>query len=134
VSNEGSVYAALDKYRSHARAQGPDARRVISTPQDWESVRGRFTRSSDYRTFSASFEFNPASTLRLTGMEMGKALPRAKPGGPRWTIFEKAIVHEATVERVNELAQLVGRQTGGRPEPDADIFIALATGYATLAV
>lgn len=107
-------------------------REIISTQDDWQRVRERFTRSSDYRAFSERFEFNPASTVRLTGLPISKALPRARPGGPRWTIFEKAIVDGASVERVNELAQRVGRQTGGRPEPDADIFIALFKGYAQL--
>jgi len=108
------------------------ARTVISTQRAWEQVRERFTRSSDYRAFSQDFEFDPASTLRLTGRPIGKALPRAKPGGPRWNIFEKAIVHGATVERVNELAARISRQAHGRVEPDADIFIALFTGYAQL--
>ena len=107
-------------------------RTVISTQQQWEQVRRKFSRSSDYRLFSADYEFNPASTLRLTEIEISKALPRAKPGGPRWTVFEKAIFDGATVERVNELAQRVGRQAGGHPEHDADIFIALFTGYAQL--
>ena len=108
------------------------ARTVISTQQQWEQVRRKFSRSSDYRAFSDDFEFNPASTLRLTGIEIGKALPRAKPGGPRWTIFEKAVVDGATVERVNELAARITRQAHGVVEPDADIFIALFTGYAQL--
>lgn len=95
-------------------------------------MRERFTRSSDYRAFSEEFEFDPASTLQLTGIEIGKALPRAKPAGPRWTIFENAIVHGATVERVNELAARISRQAHGRVEPDADICIALFTGYAQL--
>ena len=108
------------------------ARTVISTQREWEQVRGRFTSSSDYRLFSQDFEFNPASTLYLTGVEIGKALPRAKPGGPRWTIFETAIVHGASVERVNEVAARISRQAHGRVEPDADIFIALFTGYARI--
>lgn len=105
---------------------------VISTQQDWKGVREKFTRSSDYRAFSQDFEFDPASKLQLTGIAIGKALPRAKPGGPRWTIFEKAIVHGATVERVNEMATRITRQAHGAVEPDADIFIALFTGYAQL--
>ena len=108
------------------------ARTVISTHREWEEVRGTFSRSSDYRAFSHDFEFNPTSTLRLTGTQIGKALPRAKPGGPRWTIFETAISDGATVERVNELAARISRQAHGRAEPDADVFIALFTEYARL--
>lgn len=108
------------------------ARTVISTQQDWENAREKFANSSDCRAFSERFEFNPVSTLRLTGLEIGKALPRAKPGGPRWTIFETAIVHGASVERVNELSARITRQAHGRVEPDADVFIALFTGYATI--
>lgn len=88
-------------------------------------------RSSDCHPFSKDLEFNLSSTLRLTGMEIGKALPRANPGCPRWTIFEKAIVDGATVERVNELALQVGRKTAGRPERDAESSSPLQ-GYATL--
>lgn len=108
------------------------ARTVISTQEDWEKVRGKFARSSDYRVFSERFEFNPASTMRLMDMEITKALPRAKPGRPRWMIFETAIVHGASVGRVNDLAARITRQAHGRVEPDADVFIALFTGYAQL--
>ena len=108
------------------------ARTVISTQREWEQARGKFSRSSDYRAFSQDFEFNPSSTVHLTGIPISEALPRAKPGGPRWTIFETAIVHGASVERVNEVAARISRQAHGRVEPDADIFIALFTGYARI--
>lgn len=106
--------------------------KVISTQNDWEQLRNRFSRSSHYRDFSTDCSFDPTSKLRLTGMPMGEALPSAKPGGPRWTIFEKAIVDGRTVEAVNNLAQQVARQNGATAERDGDIFIALFTGYATL--
>lgn len=53
------------------------AQTVISTQREWEQVREKFPRSSDYRLFSRNFEFNPASKVHLTGIPIGKDVPRA---------------------------------------------------------
>ena len=105
---------------------------IISTQADWERVRDEFKSASDYRAFSARYSFNPTSRVRLTGQTLADSLPRATPGGPRWTIFEKAILDGRMVGQINQHAQQLGRQTGSRPEPDGDVFIALFVGYVTL--
>lgn len=105
---------------------------VISTQADWERVRDNFKSASDYRAFSERYSFNPTSRVRLTGQTLADSLPRAKPGGPRWTIFEKIIPDGRMVEQINQHAQRFGQETGSRPEPDGDVFIALFVGYVTL--
>lgn len=58
------------------------ARNVISTQREWEEVRERSRRRSEHRLFSADFEFNRTSPLRLTCIDTSEALPQAKLGGP----------------------------------------------------
>ena len=106
--------------------------KVISTQSDWERIRDEFERSSDYREFSKRYSFNPSSRVKLTGMTIRDALPRAEVGKPRWQIFEKAIRDGVSVEQVNQQARAVCQRTGGKAEVDGDLFIALFRGYAEL--
>jgi hypothetical protein len=117
---------AVRRSRKVGRTMPTSTKKTISTQREWQRVRVRFPHLSDYQSFSPTYSFNPTSTLRLTGKTIREALPRARVNGPRWAIFEHAIQEGATIERVNARA----KKMGGRH--DADIFIALHTGFVTL--
>lgn len=94
------------------------------------------TKSSDYRKFRSmyNFEFHPDAVFYVNDPrpKIGEVLPKSKPGGDRWGIFERFDSQEFdgwTVSRIN--AEL-RRQFGSQHETDADIFIALLQNFARL--
>jgi hypothetical protein len=96
---------------------------IIRTQSEWESVRGRFSSASAYRSFIREFTFDPNSRLTATGRAIRDALPRAREGGPRWKIFE-SIRSGMTVAELNQVARSFRHS-----EHDADLFIALFKGF-----
>ena len=71
--------------------------------------------------------FDPESYIEAIGMPIRQALPKAKPGGDRWRIFET--VHNGLrVETFNEKAK--------RCSPyavwDEDLYISLYRGFVRL--
>jgi len=105
---------------------------VLSTQDEWESVRPRFRNASAYRKFAADYAFNPRSRISRSGKATDVVLPKAKPGGWRWKIFEQAMSEGSTVQQVNERAQAICKDASGKPQRDADLFIALFNGYVSL--
>ena len=101
--------------------------RQISSQEDFDAVKPQFDNSSQYGKFKERFHFDPTSYIEKTGMPIHQALPRAKPGGNRWRIFEAAN-SGLRVETFNEKAK--------RRSPyavwDEDLYICLYRGFVRL--
>jgi len=99
----------------------------ISSQEDFDAVKSQFNNSSQHRGFKERFHFDPTSYIEMTGMPIHQALPRAKPGGDRWRIFEAAN-SGLRVEIFNEKAK--------RRSPyavwDEDLYICLYRGFVRL--
>lgn len=118
-----------DQYKASDALANPDPGRevgVIRTQQQWEAVKGRYRNASDYRSFRRDFTFDPAARLTRTSLSIREALPRAREGGARWRIFEQ-IGSSMTVDELNRAAAQFENA-----EWDADVFIALYTGFMKL--
>ena len=109
----------------------PD-KKTISTQQEWEEIRGKFTRASDYRKFGRDYTFNPTSRVRVP--DGGGSIRGAAPQAPsesntgRFQIFREAMREGRSVEEVNAHAKEISKHA----TRDADIFIALFNEYVTL--
>ena len=102
--------------------------KMVNSQQEFDLLKPKFPRPSDYRNFSqAGYHFNPKSSLDKLEMSIRQSLPRAKPGGARWRIFE-AMESGDTVEGINQKA----KEKGVGAEWDADIFYAVHKGFRRL--
>jgi hypothetical protein len=102
--------------------------KIVRSQQDFDLLKPKFPRPSDYRNFTqAGYYFDPNGSLGKTPMSIQHALPRAKPAGPRWRIFE-AMESGITVKSFNQKAKAMGLGA----EWDADVFYAVHKGYRRL--
>ena len=102
--------------------------KIVRCQQEFDLLKPRFPRPSDYRKFTqAGYYFDPIGRLEKTAMSIQHALPRAKPAGARWRIFE-AMESGIAVEDFNQKAKAMGLGA----EWDGDIFYAVHKGFARL--
>ena len=119
----GRLKFLASKYRGRIKLM-----KIVRSQQDFDLLKPKFPRPNDYRNFTqAGYYFDPNGRLEKTAMSIQHALPRAKPGGKRWRIFE-AMESGIAVEGFNQIAKAMGLGA----ERDADIFYAVHKGYRRL--
>ena len=107
---------------------------LIASQDDWARLMNGPDAPAHYRDFLRTSRFEPSSTLHLVkGVPLEQVLPLAKKDGARRRIFEEAFGDGLTVREINSRARIVASEVGdSRPPTDADIFIAMKRGFATL--